>query len=72
MPAVGPDSLATATAMPSMSAFVTELRGFEHLGSISESYSSEDIYEGGFHCDCRDVSSFIYKMNEVVDLPWGG
>jgi hypothetical protein len=32
--AVGPDSLATATAMPSMSAFVIGSRGSEHIGSV--------------------------------------
>ena len=47
MAAVGPDSLPTATAMPSMSAFVTESRGSEHIGSVASSYISEGIFRKG-------------------------
>ena len=54
MAAVGPDSLATATAMPSMSVFTKaglSLGHPKHIGSVAGSSGSEDIFRaGGFHC----------------------
>ena len=81
MAAVGPDSLPTATAMPSMSAFVTESRGSEHIGSVASSYISEGIFRKGaplcrkwavrrgavsLYATCNEVAGLHKAMSEVV------
>ena len=68
MAAVGPDSLAAATAMPSMSAFLRAgslLTHPKHIGSAVGPYGSEDISRGqsSLRRDwavCGDVLSFLY------------
>jgi len=64
VPEVGPDSLATATAMPSMSAFEIRLSSSKHIGLVVGSGDSEDISWGWISlcwdwAVCGDVLSFL-------------
>jgi hypothetical protein len=85
---VGLDSLATATVMPSMSAFVIGSGGSKHIRSIR--VWKVIFREGGFHCagtgrfagcallvyiqlgDIRRVAPLHRGMCEIVAVSQGG